>query len=122
MWARICALKRELSDKEQTLSKAHREKEELCHEKEDLEARLQSYKGQQRHMCIPCRSCSLCKPVRICTCTGSPISTGDISATKVFNDLQVKHMFYSYFNLNLRRQCSNVWNENEIRLERMLSD
>lgn len=86
MWTRICELKRELSDKEQALNKAHREKEELFHEKEDLETRLQTYKGQQRQMCIPCRSCSLCKPVRICTCaSGSPISTGDISTTKVFN-------------------------------------
>lgn len=97
MWARICDLKRELSDKEQALSKAHREQEQLCHEKEDLEARLQTYKGQQRQMCIPCRSCSLCKPVRICTCaSGSPISTGDIGTTKVFNDLQVKHVLFLF--------------------------
>ncbi|XP_071644763.1 uncharacterized protein [Temnothorax longispinosus] len=83
LWAQVCELKRELIDKEQVLSKMHQEKEELCHEKEDLEARLQTYKGQQRQMCIPCRSCSLCKPVRICSCaSGSPISTGDISATK----------------------------------------
>ncbi|XP_071559650.1 uncharacterized protein [Temnothorax nylanderi] len=83
LWAQVCELKRELIDKEQVLSKIHQEKEELCHEKEDLEARLQTYKGQQRHMCIPCRSCSLCKPVRICSCaSGSPISTGDISTTK----------------------------------------
>ncbi|XP_011883028.1 PREDICTED: centrosomal protein of 135 kDa [Vollenhovia emeryi] len=83
LWTRICELKRELSDKEQALSQAHREKEELRREKEDLEARLHTYKSQQRHKCIPCRSCSLCKPVRICTCaSGSPISTGDISTTK----------------------------------------
>ncbi|XP_025989831.1 centrosomal protein of 135 kDa isoform X2 [Solenopsis invicta] len=82
LWTRICELKRDLSNKEQALSKAHREKEELCHEKEDLEARLQTYKSQQRQ-CIPCRSCSLCKPVRICTCaTDSPISSGDINTTK----------------------------------------
>ncbi|XP_011695097.1 PREDICTED: centrosomal protein of 135 kDa isoform X1 [Wasmannia auropunctata] len=82
LWTRICELKRELSDKEQSLSKALREKEELCHEKEDLEARLQTYNGQ-RQMCMPCRSCSLCKPVHCCTCaTGLPMSTGDISTTK----------------------------------------
>ncbi|XP_077254912.1 uncharacterized protein LOC143893424 isoform X1 [Temnothorax americanus] len=83
LWAQVCELKRELIDKEQVLSKIHQEKEELCHEKEDLEARLQTYKGQQRQMCIPCRSCSLCKPIRICSCaSGSPISIGDISTTK----------------------------------------
>ncbi|XP_032671730.1 centrosomal protein of 135 kDa isoform X2 [Odontomachus brunneus] len=83
LWTRICELKRELGDKEQALSKAQREKEELCHEKEDLEARLRTYKGQHRQTCVPCRSCSLCKPIRICTCaSGSPIATGDISMTK----------------------------------------
>lgn len=93
MWTRICELKRELSDKEQALSKARREKEELYHEKEDLEARLQTYKGGQRQMCIPCRSCSLCKPIRICTCSsGSPISTGD--TTKVFQDLQMERVCF----------------------------
>lgn len=96
LWTRICELKRDLSNKEQALSKAHREKEELCHEKEDLEARLQTYKSQQRQ-CIPCRSCSLCKPVRICTCaTDSPISSGDINTTKVFNDLQVKYVLFLF--------------------------
>jgi len=94
LWTRICELKRELSDKEQALSKAHREKEELYHEKEDLQARLQTYKDQ-RQMCTPCRSCSLCKPIRICTCaSGSPISTGDISTTKVFKNLQMKHICF----------------------------
>lgn len=94
MWTRIGELKRELSDKEQALSKAHREKEELKkYHEEDLEARLQTYTCQQRQMSIPCRSCSaLRKPVRACTCaSGSPISTGDIS-TKVVKDLQIKHI------------------------------
>ncbi|XP_036150015.1 centrosomal protein of 135 kDa isoform X2 [Monomorium pharaonis] len=83
LWGRIYELKRELSDKEQALSKAHREKEELYHEKEDLETRLQTYKSQQRQICIPCRPCNLCNSVRTCTCTtDSPISSGDISTTK----------------------------------------
>ncbi|KYN32569.1 hypothetical protein ALC56_13050 [Trachymyrmex septentrionalis] len=83
LWTQICELKRELSDKEQALSKAHREKEELCHKKKDLEARLQTYNNQQRQMCIPCRSCSLCQPIRICTCaSGSPVSTKDVNTTK----------------------------------------
>ncbi|XP_018314204.1 centrosomal protein of 135 kDa isoform X2 [Mycetomoellerius zeteki] len=83
LWTQICELKRELSDEEQALSKAHREKEELYHKKKDLEARLQTYQNQPRQMCIPCRFCSLCKPIRICTCaSGSPVSTGDVSTTK----------------------------------------
>ncbi|XP_011052549.1 PREDICTED: centrosomal protein of 135 kDa isoform X2 [Acromyrmex echinatior] len=80
LWTQIYELKRELSDKEQALSKIHREKEELCHKKKDLEARLQTYNNQQRQMCIPCRSCSLCQPIRICTCaSGLP---SDVSTTK----------------------------------------
>ncbi|KMQ96415.1 centrosomal protein [Lasius niger] len=80
LWTRICELKRELSDMEQALSKAQREKEELCYQKEDLEARLKTYKDQQRQACVPCRSC---KPVHTCTCmSDSPISAGNISATK----------------------------------------
>ncbi|EFN60931.1 Centrosomal protein of 135 kDa [Camponotus floridanus] len=80
LWTRICELKRELSDVEQALSKAQREKEELRFQKEDLEARLKTYKDQQRQVCVPCRSC---KPVRTCTCTSDlPISAGSISATK----------------------------------------
>ncbi|XP_014476061.1 PREDICTED: centrosomal protein of 135 kDa isoform X3 [Dinoponera quadriceps] len=83
LWTRICELKRELGNKEQALSEAQRQQEELYHEKEDLEVRLRTYKGQQRQACVPCRSCSLCKPVRICTCsTGPSIATGDISTTK----------------------------------------
>ncbi|KAL0118049.1 hypothetical protein PUN28_009021 [Cardiocondyla obscurior] len=79
----ICELKHELSDKDQAMRKTQREKEELRLKNEDLEAQMQTYKSQQRHMCIPCRSCSLCKPVRTCTCaSGSPISTGDINSTK----------------------------------------
>jgi len=84
LWTQICELRRELGDKEQALSKAQRAKEELYHQKEDLEARLQTYKNQQRQTCTPCRSCSLCKPARTCTCVSDPpISTGDLSATKV---------------------------------------
>nr|XP_012228872.1 PREDICTED: centrosomal protein of 135 kDa isoform X3 [Linepithema humile] len=83
LWTRIYELKRELGDKEQALSKAQLEKEEFYHQKEDLEARLQTYKNQQRQTYAPCIPCSLCKPACICTCvTGSPISTGDLSATK----------------------------------------
>ncbi|KYN02704.1 hypothetical protein ALC62_06504 [Cyphomyrmex costatus] len=82
LWTQICELKRELNDKEAALSKAHQEKEEQYNRKKDLEARLQTHKNQ-RHMCIPCRSCSLCKPIHICTCaSNSPISTEDISTTK----------------------------------------
>ncbi|KYN16644.1 hypothetical protein ALC57_11153 [Trachymyrmex cornetzi] len=89
LWTQICELKRELSGKEQALNKAHREKEELCHKKKDLEAQLQTYKNQQRQMCIPCRSCSLCKPIRICTCaSGSPVSTGDVNTTKMLERLE----------------------------------
>lgn len=80
LWTRICELKRELSDMEQALSKTQREKEELYYQKKDLEARLKTYKDQQRQVCAPCRSC---KPVRTCTCMpDSPISAG--SATKVY--------------------------------------
>lgn len=82
MWTRIYELKRELGDKEQALNKAELEKEELHHQKEDLETRLQTYKNQQRQMCTPCRSCSLCKPASVCV-SGLPISTGDLSVTKV---------------------------------------
>lgn len=94
-------MKRELSDKEQELSKMRLEKEELHHQKENLEARLQTYKSQQKHTCVPCRSCGLCKPVHICTCaTGSSISTGDINTTKVFLvacNLRMEYMsFFSY--------------------------
>ncbi|XP_018050335.1 PREDICTED: centrosomal protein of 135 kDa isoform X2 [Atta colombica] len=86
LWTQICELKCELSDKEQALSKEHQEKEELCHKKKDLEARLQTY-NQKRQMCFPCRSCSLCQPIRICTCTsGSPVS-GDVS-TKMLERLE----------------------------------
>lgn len=92
MWTRIYELRRELGDKDQALSKAQREKEELYHEKEDLEARLQTYKHQQRQTCTPCISCSLScssKPAHICTCaSGAP--TGDLGATKV---LEVTYKF-----------------------------
>ncbi|XP_029664443.1 centrosomal protein of 135 kDa-like isoform X2 [Formica exsecta] len=79
LWTRICELKRELSDMEQTLSKAQREKEELYYQKEDLEARLKTYKDNQRQACIPCRSC---KPVHTCTCMSDSSISGNISATK----------------------------------------
>lgn len=102
LWTRICELKRELGDKEQALSKMQREKEELFHQKEDLEARLRTYKSQQRQTCVPCRSC---KPVHTCTCTsGASIITGDTSARKVFTtayySLKIKctHM-YTFFAL-----------------------
>ncbi|EFN85731.1 Centrosomal protein of 135 kDa [Harpegnathos saltator] len=87
LWTRICELKRELGDKEQALSKMQREKEDLCHEKEDLETRLRAYKGQQRQTCVPCRSCSLCKPVRACTCaSSSPTAAADVSTTKAMRE------------------------------------
>ncbi|KAL6426094.1 hypothetical protein ACFW04_008989 [Cataglyphis niger] len=73
LWTRICELKHELINMEQALSKAQREKEELYYQKEDLEARLKTYKENQR--CIPCRSC---KPVCNCTCAAD----SSISATK----------------------------------------
>ncbi|XP_072746619.1 centrosomal protein of 135 kDa [Anoplolepis gracilipes] len=79
LWTRICELKRELSDMEQALSKAQREKEEFYYQKEDLEARLKTYKDSQRQTYVPCR----CKPVRACTCKpDSPISIENITATK----------------------------------------
>ncbi|XP_050457150.1 centrosomal protein of 135 kDa isoform X1 [Cataglyphis hispanica] len=69
LWTRIGELKHELINMEQALSKAQREKEELYYQKEDLEARLKTYKENQR--CIPCRSC---KPVCNCICASdSPI-------------------------------------------------
>ncbi|KAG5335528.1 CP135 protein, partial [Acromyrmex heyeri] len=82
LWTQICELKRELSDMEQALSKTHREKEELCHKKKDLEARLQTYNNQQRQMCISCKSCNLCQPIRICACASGLPSIGDVSTTK----------------------------------------
>lgn len=76
---------------EQALSKAQREKEELCYQKEDLEARLKTYKDQQRQGCVPCRSC---KPVHTCTCMSeSPISAGNISAAKVFTVCKLNVLF-----------------------------
>ncbi|XP_011647939.1 centrosomal protein of 135 kDa isoform X2 [Pogonomyrmex barbatus] len=84
LWTQICELKSELSRKEYALNNVQREKEELCQQKkENLEARLQTYKNQQY---IPCRSC-LCKPVCICTCaSGSPISAKDISTAKIMHE------------------------------------
>lgn len=87
MWVRICELKHELSDKEQALSKAYREKEELSYEKKDLETRLQTHKNH-RHICT-------------CACvSGLPISNGDVN-TKVFNGFANKtnilYLFQSRF-------------------------
>lgn len=71
---------------EQALSKTQREREELHYQKEDLEARLKTYKDQQRQVCVPRRSC---KSVRTCTCMpDSPISAG--SATKVYTFIGCK--------------------------------
>ncbi|XP_020277537.1 centrosomal protein of 135 kDa-like isoform X2 [Pseudomyrmex gracilis] len=89
LWTRIRELQRELSDRDRALSKALRERDELCHEKQELEARLQAYKGgQPNKLCVPCRSCSLCKPVRLCTCSppGAAKTTADIGATKTIVD------------------------------------
>lgn len=80
LWTRICELKRELNDMEQTLSKAQREKEELYYQKLDLETRLKTYKDQQKQTCVPCRSC---KPVRTCICVSDSTISTENSATKM---------------------------------------
>ncbi|KAG7197907.1 hypothetical protein KM043_016149 [Ampulex compressa] len=80
LWKRLYEFKNRLSEKDHIIDELQHEKRNLFREKTNLEARLQSYKGQQRKFC---RSCNLDTYPGTCACTSSsPIPSGDFASAK----------------------------------------
>lgn len=62
MWTRTYELKCQLNEKEKIIFELQKEKNDLYHDRKELEA----YKTRQKKSCTPSGSCKIYKPVSTC--------------------------------------------------------
>ncbi|XP_076665146.1 uncharacterized protein LOC143367341 isoform X2 [Andrena cerasifolii] len=84
LWSRIRELKCQLGEREIALDEVQRQKNELLHEKINLEARMQSCKNDRR---TSHRPCNVCKRGTSCSCSPSSKTKGIIDRLEHERDI-----------------------------------
>ncbi|XP_046816043.1 centrosomal protein of 135 kDa-like isoform X4 [Vespa crabro] len=83
LWTRSYELRCQLNEKEKIIFELQKEKNDLYHERKELEA----YKNQQKKTCIPSGSCKIYKPISTCAHLSSTLPHDiHIETTKVMLD------------------------------------